>query len=451
MKVKYDHKAWARRTLDHYEKDDFAAPQLEGYLLAARQIIATSEAANRDMTDKEVRAFDEIMDKAWKLREKLTYTPPPDFLRNEPLASEHRTFAEPARRAPAGFSTPDQAHRAGTWLKAILRRDSESIRQTADFYGADATRAMEVGDPTAGGTLVPDDFERAVINLRESYGLARQNCRVVPMASDTLTIPRISGNTTVYFPGEGGSITPSDLATDAVNLSAKKLAVLTLMSSELVEDSAINLAELVSQNIGWGMAKKEDECLIDGDGSATYGNMIGLRTKMVDGSHTGSYVDATAGHNLISEIDTADLLGLMQLLPEYAAADAAFFCSNRCWVDAFLAVMLASGGVTAGEVANGVRKAFYGAPIITSPAMPAGASDTDYNDLIICFYGSMRQAVTFGDRRGLRVEVLRERYSDTDQVAIKATERIDIVAHDIVQVDDSTAPGALIGLRGNTS
>jgi len=224
-----------------------------------------------------------------------------------------------------------------------------------------------------------------------------------------------------------------------------------LMSSELVEDSAINLAELVSQNIGWGMAKKEDECLIDGDGSATYGNMIGLRTKMVDGSHTGSYVDATAGHNLISEIDTADLLGLMQLLPEYAAADAAFFCSNRCWVDAFLAVMLASGGVTAGEVANGVRKAFYGAPIITSPAMPAGASDTDYNDLIICFYGSMRQAVTFGDRRGLRVEVLRERYSDTDQVAIKATERIDIVAHDIVQVDDSTAPGALIGLRGNTS
>ena len=38
---------------------------------------------------------------------------------------------------------------------------------------------------TSSGFLVPDEFQNDLIDLREQYGVFRQNTRIVPMASDT--------------------------------------------------------------------------------------------------------------------------------------------------------------------------------------------------------------------------------------------------------------------------
>jgi len=452
--------------------------EMDGHVQQAQAITTKAEVEDRDLTQGESEQFDGHMAAARTLKSRieraaqleveqnfLVSSPTPSIIRNQPLQTSD-SAAPPVFAQPADYSslkafrdlgaTPQESRRiaviAGMWARARIFGDAHARQWLVDnAWGETKMRAMEVGSPIAGGTLVPDEFERAIIDLRKTYGVARRECRVIPMGADSLTIPRMVGNTTVYFPGEGGSITDSDRGTDAVTLSAKKAAVLTKISSELAEDSVIDVAEMLAQDMAWAFAKKEDECLVDGDGSATYGNMIGIRTKMVDGNHTGSYVDATAADDQWGEYVIDDFHSLQGTLPDFADANAKWYCHKICWNQTMMRLAAASGGVTMAELLMGMRgeNRFLGDPVVLMNAMPSAS--TAYNELVVLFYGDMRQAVTFGDRRGLRIEVLRERYAEYDQLGIKATERFDIVAHDLVDVSDSTAPGALLGMRGNTS
>ena len=45
------------------------------------------------------------------------------------------------------------------------------------------------------------------------------------MDSDRLRLPKLGTSTTVYTPGEGGAITPSDVALQQVEMVARKYAV----------------------------------------------------------------------------------------------------------------------------------------------------------------------------------------------------------------------------------
>jgi HK97 family phage major capsid protein len=64
-------------------------------------------------------------------------------------------------------------------------------------------------------------------------------------------------------------------------------------------------------------------------------------------------------------------------------------------------------------------------------------TDTDVNKVMFLF-GRYDLAASMGNRRGIEVQVLRERYAELGQVGIKATERFDMVVHD---VGSTTAKG----------
>ena len=61
------------------------------------------------------------------------------------------------------------------------------------------------------------------------------------------------------------------------------------------------------------------------------------------------------------------------------------------------------------------------------------------------FFGDLSMAATFGDRRGMTIAVSTERYFELDQLAIKGTERFDIVAHGL---GDNTNAGPIVALIG---
>ena len=86
-------------------------------------------------------------------------------------------------------------------------------------------------------TLVPEQMMASVIDLREQYGVFRQEATIVPMGRDTVNWPRRTGGLTAYFVGENTALTESQVSWDNVNLTAKKLGVLTRFSTELDEDS----------------------------------------------------------------------------------------------------------------------------------------------------------------------------------------------------------------------
>jgi HK97 family phage major capsid protein len=67
---------------------------------------------------------------------------------------------------------------------------------------------------------------------------------------------------------------------------------------------------------------------------------------------------------------------------------------------------------------------------------------------VYCTFGDHTKAATFGDRRGINVAFSAERYFDTDEIAVRGTERFDFVAHDL---GTATVAGPVVGLMSSSS
>lgn len=311
-------------------------------------------------------------------------------------------------------------------------------------------KAHAEGVNTTGGVFVPEEFSQDIIDLRDTYGVFRRLCQVVPMGRDTITIPRRTGGLTAYAVGEASAITASDTAWDNVRLTAQKWGVLTLMSSELDEDAVINFGDMLAGEIAYAFAVAEDTAGFSGDGSATYHGIRGILTKFTDGLGSGSNplagaVDAASGHDTFAEIDSTDINTLMSKLPQYAylRGRPAFFASQVAWTLVFQRLTLGAGGLTKDDITGAIQYRYLGYPVEIIPAMPT--STGDLSDLPMLLFGDIAMAVAFGDRRGMTLARSTEYKFAEDQVALKATERFDINVHDI---GSSTVAGPLVALMG---
>ena len=82
------------------------------------------------------------------------------------------------------FASSEDAFKSGMWLAALggNRRAKEFVASQNITTAAD------------GGNLVPDPLSDALINLLESYGVARQACQRVVMSADTWTVPKVTAH-----------------------------------------------------------------------------------------------------------------------------------------------------------------------------------------------------------------------------------------------------------------
>lgn len=427
---------------------------------AARAIKDEADAESRDMTSEEALKFDkhlaesERLEKVAERQQKLEES---EARLNK--VQERKSTLETADgadiqivkpelfrfgqlRAFKGKNAEADAYKSGRWLMATVMGDAAS-RQWCRDHGIEI-RVQQEGINTAGGFVVPDVMERAIIDLRETYGMYRANSRVHPMGSDHSLIPRRTGGVTAYFVGETDEITASDKTWDQVELTAKKLGALTRMSTDLSEDAIINIADDLAQEMAYAFSKKEDECGLDGDGTSTYGGMIGIRTRLMDGNHTAGIYEGTSPFTTWATGTLADeIINVMALLPTYALPRAKWYIHPAGKVGLMDLISLAAGGNTTREIATGAEPMFAGYRVVVSSAMPPLPVDQE----ICVLFGDLAMAATFGDRRGITIKVSTERYLEYDQIGIMATQRFCIVNHDL---GDTSLAGPIVGLHGNT-
>jgi HK97 family phage major capsid protein len=335
------------------------------------------------------------------------------------------------------------AYRTGMWIRATIYGDNNAA-EWCRKNGVGSRAALAGGVNTSGGALVPEEFERAIIDLREQYGLIRQVCRVMPMGSDTRNIPRRKGGLTAYYVGENQSGTESDASWDNVSLVAKKLMVLTRMSSEVDEDAIIDLADQMAQEMAYAFAIKEDTVGFTGTGAATDGGIVGVLVKALDAAHTKAKVTAASGHDTFAEIDSDDLLSLMAAIPKFAKTGAGWYCSPTAEELVFNAIKIAGGGTTRDMLTQADTPRFLGYPIYSTPVFPDDAS-ADYTGLAMIGFGNLQQAMTLGDRRGVRVALSSEQYWEEDQIGVKGTMRHDMNVHDMGSTTEKSPFAVLVG------
>jgi len=348
-------------------------------------------------------------------------------------------------RAFRGQDAELDAFAVGQWARGILLGDPQARQWCSDnshLYGANV-RALSEGVNTAGGVLVPPQFSQTVIRLVEEYGVAAGECQPVPMASDTFAMPRRTGGVTLYALNENSEVTASETNWDAVQLTAKKWGALVKYSAELNEDSTINLADFLATETAWAIAKKQDECLFLGDGSATYQGIVGLKT----GLAAGSEVEALTGNTAFSTLDLVDLESMIGKLPRYAENSAKWYISKAGWAASMMRLADAAGGNTAEVIQGERRRTFLGYPVvITQVTNSTLAAQTSTEGLV--FFGDMRQTAMLGMRGQMRMKVASERYVEYDQLGFLAFVRFDINCH---EVGDASNPGSMIQLNTPSS
>lgn len=344
-----------------------------------------------------------------------------------------------------------EAYKFGRWAAACMGH-----KKSVDWCnnrGVNVKAHSETVN-SQGGFLVPDEFSDTLISLREEYGVARRNCKIEPMTSDTKRIPKRSATLTAAFVGEVTAGTESTMTFQQVNLVAKKLMVLTTISNELNEDSLINLGDSVAGEIAYAFAKKEDECVFLGDSTSTYGGIEGVIQSLFNVSSNAGVFTAGGSEADVATLTLANLNSTMAALPAYAdSPNAKWFMHKSVYAAYVERLMIAAGGNNNQNIHDGTPRAqLMGYPVEFTQVMPnqstlaGGASDTTLR--CAALFGDLAMASSFGDRRSNTIS-----FSDSalnafeqDEIVVRGTERFDFNCH---SPGTSSEAGPIVALKAD--
>lgn len=320
------------------------------------------------------------------------------------IAEAEKATAKPA--APAVLMTPSTDEQREAFA-AYLRG------QPFD------TRAMTVGTGSSGGYLAPEGFRAEVIRRLNEESVMRQVARVITISTHSVMIPRLTDELSAAWTAEGAPISESQPSFDQVEFTPFKLAALTLVSNELLNDSGVDVESLLAQLFAEKIAAVEDQAFLAGTGA-------GQPSGLLNEAAIERVTTASAG-----AIDADDILALYDALPPQYRGNAAWIMHPntmsqlRRLQDNNGQYLLVSG------LAGAAPTTLLGRPVYLSSNMPAPASGAD-----VIVFGDIRRAYYIVDRQELEVQRSTDRYFEQDLTAFRAIKRTDgkVVLPDAVRV-----------------
>jgi HK97 family phage major capsid protein len=251
-----DQRATARTTADEIltraatEQRDLSAEELADH--TARSV----EARELDDRIEQVLA-DQVAD----LRAAQVRTATPDAPRSPVLTREQSVYDWCQHRGM--FDHQEQDLSFDRYLRGMA---------TGHWDGADHERALAEATTGAGGALVPSPLSARMIDLaRNKTVVFRAGAQTVPMATQTLGIPRLTAEGTPAWKTENATITAADMTFDRVTFTARTLVRTILLSVELFEDSpaqgTTGVDDVIANAFAGQMAVELDRVALLGSGT----------------------------------------------------------------------------------------------------------------------------------------------------------------------------------------
>ena len=269
--------------------------------------------------------------------------------------------------------------------------------------------ALQVGTDSEGGYLVPDEFERTLVQALEEENIFRQLAKVIQTSSGDRKIPVVATKGTASWIDEEGAFVESDDAFSQVSIGAYKLGTLIKVSEELMNDSIFDLESYISAEFARRIGAKEEEAFFTGDGS---GKPLGILAAS-GGAETGvTAASATA-------ITADELMDLFYSLKAPYRKNAVWVL-NDSTIKAIRKLKDNSGQyLWQPSLVAGTPDTILGRPVKTSAFMPA--------------IGASQKTIAFGDfqyywiadRQGRSFRRLNELYAANGQVGFLGTQRVD--------------------------
>jgi len=195
---------------------------------------------------------------------------------NEELSTRVAEMEALSKQRAAQFSLPgvNEQKEKFSYLKAIggiSTGDWSNAGFEKEVFDNMKQKAQSIGSDTAGGYIVPTEQIMEIIDLlREKIVVASMGASIMDnLYGNPIEIPKQTGGTTVYWVGEGTSITESELTLGQITLSPKKVAAMVKMSNQFIRMAQPSGEALVRRDIASGIALEIDRVCLRGSGSAS--------------------------------------------------------------------------------------------------------------------------------------------------------------------------------------
>lgn len=356
--------------------------------------------------------------------------------KNHERIGKRKAYDRAAAKGSARFHDGDTAEMFGAYTKSLIA-NKLGLDYQEKAYDADVLKKNGLTTTfTAGGALVPAVFEASLIKIRQERGVAERLVGITNMASTSETRPRRTGGVTVYAQTEGSAVTASNPSYGVIELTAKDWMATSYLSVQLLNLSAIDIADETADEHAYAMADKLDDCYFNGDGTSTYFGYQGLRAKLAVATASLQ----TASGNTYDEITLDDLVNTKGKLKRLNINDAPQWAmSTELWTVA-QGEAFEAGGNTIDHVANGMSEKLLGYPVEISEVMPSTAA----NSQVCLAYGYFKAASKIGQVVGsMRFDVNEGEKFSQGLVAFRTMQQIAINIHD---VGDTSTSGPVVGL-----
>lgn len=309
-----------------------------------------------------------------------------------------------------------------TGRPSVSGMGKEKTGRASDEYRAnfwDAMRAktpsaavynsLQIGTDSEGGYLVPDEFERTLVEALEEENIFRQLAKIIQTSSGDRKIPVVATKGTASWIDEEGAYPESDDSFGQVSIGAYKLGTMIKVSEELLNDSVFDLEGYISREFARRIGAREEEAFFTGDGT---GKPTGILAA-AGGADIGVTAAGTAA------ITADELIDLFYSLKSPYRKNAVWLL-NDSTVKAVRKLKDNQGQyLWQPSLTAGTPDMILGRPVRTSTYMPAVAAG--------------EKSVAFGDfgyywiadRQGRSFKRLNELYAATGQVGFLASQRVD--------------------------
>ena len=269
--------------------------------------------------------------------------------------------------------------------------------------------ALQEGTDSEGGYLVPDEYERTLVEALEEENVFRQLAKVIRTSSGDRKIPVVATKGTASWIDEEGAYTESDDSFGQVSIGAYKVGTMIKVSEELLNDSVFDLESYIAKEFARRIGAKEEEAFFTGDGS---GKPLGILAA-TGGAETG----VTAASSTAVTAD--ELMDLFYSLKSPYRKKAVWVL-NDSTIKAVRKLKDSTGQyLWQPSLVAGTPDTLLGRPVKTSAYMPviaAGAKTIAFGDF--SYYW-------IADRQGRSFKRLNELYAANGQVGFLGSQRVD--------------------------
>jgi len=229
------------------------------------------------------------------------------------------------KKLDKGIGTLPKEIRFAKAVRAHLNKDAQTIAEY-NAYAAkewlDVSKANYQNVTTAadGGALVPDpEFIAEVERLTDDYGVASRMATVRRTDRDSVTL--LSGTNEVSFTktGEATAQNAQKLTYAAATAALEKYIATLVLTSEIAEDSAIDMFQDAANEIARARAKLFDQLVFT---DSTHG--------LLSASLADAYKTQTVGA-AITDLDADDLMNAMYKVVGSARRNGRFYMHPTVW------------------------------------------------------------------------------------------------------------------------